>query len=477
MHPTGSQHATPRPRGSGRPRRALGRLAARVLLGILLVVPSAAAAHEIPATVTVHVLVRTDGDRLRVLVRVPVAALRDLDLPVRGAGGYLALPDALPRLGDGARIWLVDYLEVREDGDVVGPPELAALRVSLPTDRSFGDWDAALAHVRGPGLPEGTELVPEQALLDVLLDYPIASARSEFVLVPALAHLGIETTTVLRYRLPDTPERVLQYTGDPGVVRLDPRWHHAALRFVALGFEHILDGIDHLLFLLALVAPFRRIRPLIPVVTAFTVAHSITLAASALGLTPAALWFPPLVEALIALSIVWMALENIVGARLNRRWVLAFAFGLVHGFGFSFILAENLQFAGGHLLTSLLAFNVGVELGQIAVLAVLVPLLGLAFRHLVAERMGVIIVSAFVAHSGWHWMTARASDLLQYDVRWPAPDLFLAAAVLRWATLALVVTAAAWLTGALVRRLGGRARRGRASLEPAPTLDPYAGET
>ncbi|MBW3534899.1 MAG: HupE/UreJ family protein [Gemmatimonadetes bacterium] len=475
MHPTGIQRETTWPGGPWRPRRVPGRLATRLLLAILLLLPSAAAAHEIPATVTVRLMVRPDGDRLRLLVRVPVAALRDLDLPVRGAGGYLALPEAIPRLRDGARLWLVDYVEVLEGERVVGAPEITALRVSLPSDRSFGRWDGAMAHVTGPGLPEGTELVPEQALLDVLLEYPIASAGSDFTLVPALAHLGVRTTTVLHYRLPDGPERVLQYTGDPGVVRLDPRWHHAVLRFVALGFEHILGGLDHLLFLLALVAPFRRIRPLVPVVTAFTVAHSITLGAAALGLAPAALWFPPLVEALIALSIVWMALENIVGARVHRRWVLAFAFGLVHGFGFSFILSGNLQFAGGHLLTSLLAFNVGVELGQLTVLAVLVPLLGLAFRRLAAERMGVIIVSALVAHSGWHWMTARGAALLQYDVRWPVPDLFLAAAVLRWATLALVVLAAAWLTGALFRRLGGHAG---ASLEPSPgTLDPYPGET
>lgn len=466
MDATGFQRRPPWRRGTARPGRVLRGAAATIVLALLVVVPSAAGAHEIPANVTVGVLVRPEGDRLRVLLRVPVAALRDLNLPVRGSGRYLALPEAIPHLRDAAGLWLVDYLEVREGERVVGPPAVTALRVSLPTDDSFRTWEGALAHVTGPALAEGTELVPEQALLDVLLDYPIASTVSDFALMPALAHLGIRTTTVLRYRTADGRERLLQYTGDPGLVRLDPRWHHAVLRFVALGFEHILDGIDHLLFLLALVVPFRRIRPLVPVVTAFTVAHSITLAASALGLAPRALWFPPLVEALIAFSIVWMALENIVGARHHRRWAMAFGFGLVHGFGFSFALAENLQFAGGHLLTSLLAFNVGVELGQLVVIAIAVPLLGLLFRRVVAERMGTILLSALVAHSGWHWMTARGAELLRYDVRWPALDLFLAAAALRWATLALVVLAAAWLTGALFRRLGFPGN-----------LDPFPGET
>ena len=96
------------------------------------------------------------------------------------------------------------------------------------------------------------------------------------------------------------------------------------------------------------------------------------------------------------MSIVYMALENIVGARLERRWLIAFAFGLVHGFGFSFALRDQLQFAGSHLVTSLLSFNVGVELGQILVLAVSVPALALLFRRAVPERMGTIILSVLV---------------------------------------------------------------------------------
>src|ERR1043166_9042052 len=144
-------------------------------------------------------------------------------------------------------------------------------------------------------------------------------------------------------------------------MQLDPRWHQAAAQFVRHGFLHILDGIDHLLFLVCLVIPFRKFRPLAIVITSFTVAHSVTLIASAYNLAPDGLWFPPLVETLIACSIIYMALENIVGSRaLRRRWLVTFAFGLIHGFGFSFALRQTLQFAGDHMLTSLLAFNVGV---------------------------------------------------------------------------------------------------------------------
>src|SRR4029078_11855304 len=189
---------------------------------------------------------------------------------------------------------------------------------------------------------------------------------------------------------------------------MDPGWAQAAGRFVQLGFQHILDGTDHLLFLACLVIPFRRFRSLGLIVTAVTLAHSITLTSSAFDLAPGGLWFPPLVETLIAVSILYMALENIVGVMsVQRRWVLAFAFGLVYGFGFSFALRETLQFAGSHLVTSLLSFNVGVELGQLLVLAVLVPALQLLFRYVVAERVGTIVLSAFVAHTAWHWTTER----------------------------------------------------------------------
>lgn len=167
---------------------------------------------------------------------------------------------------------------------------------------------------------------------------------------------------------------------------------------------HILESVDPLLFLNCLIIPFRYWRPLVVIVTAITLtlAHSITLISAAFGFVPDALWFPPLIELLIALTIFYMALENIVGSNIRRRWIITFAFGLVHGFGFSFALRESQQFAGDHLVTSLLAFNLGVEIGQLAVLILLLPLLALLFKHAWAERVGVILLSALVAHTTWH---------------------------------------------------------------------------
>ncbi len=93
----------------------------------------------------------------------------------------------------------------------------------------------------------------------------------------------------------------------------------------------------------------------------------------------------------------------------------------MHGFGFSFALKQTLQFAGSHLVTSLLSFNVGVELGQLLVLVLLIPALSLLFRYALEERLGVIIASALVVHTAWHWMIDRGAALLQYDLSFSDP--------------------------------------------------------
>jgi hypothetical protein len=430
----------------GRARIAL------IAMTLVVALPSQPSAHEIPARVTVLAFVKPEGQRLQVVVRVPLEAMRDIIFPLRGPTSLdLERVDSL--LPDAARIWIADYIELYEGDTRLVEPRIAATRISLPSDRSFESFGAALAHVTGARLPAATELPWNQAMLDVLLEYPISTATSKYSIRPALARLGVRTTTVLRFVPADGAERVYQYTGDPGLVRLDPRWHQAALQFVKLGFVHILDGIDHLLFVLCLVIPIRRFRPLIAVVTAFTVAHSITLAASVLGLAPDALWFPPLIETLIAVSIVYMAFENIVGPRIERRWLIAFGFGLVHGFGFSFVLRESLQFAGSHLAASLIAFNIGVELGQIFVLALAVPVLALLYRHVVSPRMGTILLSALVAHTAWHWMLDRGAALRQYDFQAPVLDVAFAVSLMRWAMLVLIIIAAAWGMSVLIGRL------------------------
>jgi len=124
----------------------------------------------------------------------------------------------------------------------------------------------------------------------------------------------------------------------------------------------------------------------------------------------------------------------------------------VHGFAFSFALRQSLQFAGGHIALSLVSFNLGVEIGQLLVLAVAVPVLSLLFSRVIQERMGVILLSAFVAHTAWHWMLDRGSTLGQYDYSWPALDLPFALGALRAAMVLVVIVAAVWGLSEVFRR-------------------------
>ena len=427
-----------------------GKILVNWLAALALALPACAQAHDIPTDVLVSAFVKPEGQRLRLLVRVPMKALRDVDYPRRGAG-LLDLARADAALRNAAGLWIADELELYEGEARLGPPRIAAARVSLESDRSFASYEQALAHVEGERLPDKLEIYWEQGLLDALLEYPIASDRAAFSIRPQLERLGARTTIALRFLPPGSDARAFEFHGDPGLVRLDPSWLQAALRFVGTGFLHILDGSDHLLFLLCLVVPFRRLSQLVWIVTSFTVAHSITLIAAAYGLGPDRLWFPPLIEVLIAISILYMAIENVLGSSVRRRWIVTFGFGLVHGFAFSYALRESLQFAGSHLLVSLLSFNVGIELGQLLVLVLLVPALELLFRVL-PERPGTILLSLLVGHTAWHWMTERAEVLRRFP--WSAPDAAQLASAVRWLMLLIALGAVAWLArGAISRRI------------------------
>jgi hypothetical protein len=171
---------------------------------------------------------------------------------------------------------------------------------------------------------------------------------------------------------PDTREARVRVTDGPS----------GAASFVRLGIEHILTGYDHLLFLLGLLLPGGGVMAIAKIITAFTLAHSVTLSLAVLDVVT----LPDrLIEAVIALSIAAVAAENLLSqAQVTRRWLVSFAFGLVHGFGFSSALRE-LGLPAHGLLVSLLGFNVGVEIGQGLVVAVTLPIL-IALRKTSYQR-------------------------------------------------------------------------------------------
>lgn len=432
-----------------------------VILGCLFFSRDAARSHEFALESVINAFVKVEPRELHLVIRVPLHVIPQVKFPLRGpeidlANAEPAIQEALALLKREISLW--------ENGRLLDC-STAVGRLSLPSDRSFQRYQEAVRRVaEGAGqrseASPGQSIYSNQGYFDAHLTYPTTSPDARFAIQTRIApELKDYLKFALRYIPIGEKSRAIVITSRSGKVVLNPGWYQAAASFVTMGVEHILSGIDHLLFLLCLVIPFRRLREVVPIVTAFTVAHSFTLIGSAYNLAPSGPWFPPFVEAAIAASIVYMALENIVGVNLRRRWLVTGLFGLIHGFGFSYGLKQNLQFAGKHLLVSLLSFNVGIELGQLAVLAVTLPVLAFLFRRALAERVGVIIASAIVAHTGWHWMIERGEVLWKFP--FPKLDGAALAVLARW-TLGIILAALLfhlarkWVAAVLSRRLARR---------------------
>lgn len=175
--------------------------------------------------------------------------------------------------------------------------------------------------------------------------------------------------------------------------------------FFVLGVEHILTGYDHLLFLFALLIVCDSFVSIAKIVTCFTLAHSLTLALATLNIVQIP---SSVIEPAIAASIVYVGLENIFRhGHPKGRWMLTFAFGLVHGFGFASVLREMEIAKNGNVAIPLVSFNLGVETGQIAVAAILLPLIWRLKRKPTFAPRWVPICSALVAAAGAFWFVQR----------------------------------------------------------------------
>lgn len=202
----------------------------------------------------------------------------------------------------------------------------------------------------------------------------------------------------------------LQYGETSVTVTVDRPWHQTALLYTRLGFEHIVPkGVDHILFVLALLLASTRFRPLVIQVSFFTIAHTLTLALAALGL----IRIPgSIVEPLIALSIAFVAVENMVFREMTRwRPAVVFAFGLFHGLGFAGVLL-GLGLPRDQFITSLLSFNIGVELGQLSVILAAWLVLHRFFDRDWYRARVVVPLSLIIAVTGLVWAVQRVMPVL-----------------------------------------------------------------
>lgn len=290
---------------------------------------------------------------------------------------------------------------------------------ALATDGSVRDLsdvaDAVAQHVRitSDGTdcasvpPEVRLPAPERASFDVVVHYACAVPVRNLEIRDGLdAVLGADYHTIADIEWPGGARRVVfeQDQRSASVSLADDAGEETQAAagtlasYFALGVEHILLGLDHVLFVIALILPGGRLLSLAAMITAFTVAHSITLALSVLDIMTVPAW---IVEPVIALSIAYVAFENLaMRSAVSRRWAVSFIFGLVHGFGFAGALAE-VGLPASALVAALVGFNLGVEAGQLLIIAVLLALLvwlqKFAWKPRVAKASSIAIMAVGLA--------------------------------------------------------------------------------
>lgn len=317
-------------------------------------------------------------------------------------------------------IALLPALDGDRDGALTAA-ELDAQGAALAA-RAFGGLRVTAAEAPCEAQPGGARLVEEDGL-EIHGAFRCAAPAGDgavSIAVPLLDELstghrhlakvarGGKVEEAMLHRR-ESSLRVAALTAEGGAPTEAEARAPAVLSFFVIGIEHIVFGWDHVVFIvgLALVAGFgeRRARGILLAVTAFTLAHSITLGLSVLGVLT-----PPLsiIEPLIALSVAYVGVENFLVKDPSKRWRVTLPFGLVHGFGFAGALGE-VGLPPGETPAALALFNLGVEAGQIAILAVLLPLVFFLAKRPAYARWGVRVASAAIVLAGLFWFAERVT--------------------------------------------------------------------
>jgi hydrogenase/urease accessory protein HupE len=312
-------------------------------------------------------------------------------------------------------------------------PGLSALDVQVAAKKIVVVLSVAAVDARSAGGPDAAPLIAQDAILLSLDGRGLSSSTASVwsddtggIHVRLVYDRPAGSTLLVRSAIPSRlarghrellsirdadggmiTERMLDAASSDVSANIATASHDGATlvaRYIALGVRHILTGYDHLLFLAGVLVVLRRWRDVIRTITAFTLAHSLTLLLAAVG----ALAVPGrIVEPLIAASIVYVGIENLIRPRLDSRWKLTFGFGLVHGLGFATALRDLGVTAGGPVALPVASFNAGVEAGQIAVAAMLVPLFWRLSAWPVSHVRFATVWSVLVAVAGSYWLLER----------------------------------------------------------------------
>jgi hypothetical protein len=411
-----------------------------LLLAATLVGGTALAHFKLNLNIRIFHVVHDDSG-LDVYLRTPMAYLvADLVGPPGADGIPAPAPFTTNRIEDGTLMHLVgpqalradpkglgrladDYLHIRTDNMRLRGKVIAVRVHPIGTEPGFANRAEAVAALASGGVfpPDAGETYVGNAVVDIHLRFDAGSAVGDYTILsskdPGLPEQEQTANLILDYSATGT--RTYRATGlmqEP--VTVSGSVLTAASTFVLSGIHHILEGLDHVLFVLCLVIGAPTLHGLLARVTGFTLGHTVTLAAGFFGIAPSGAWFIPAVETAIALSIIYAAGDAILrkpGGSERTMQAAGFTaiFGLLHGFGFSFMLREILKVDAENVWQSLLAFNIGVEIGQLVIVAIAWPLV------LIMRRMQEPVwhyarsgIAALVSVIAAIWVVERAGGLL-----------------------------------------------------------------
>ena len=437
-----------------------GRRLSFVLLTALLTAAPVVTirAHDVPLEVATFVSV--EGPRLLVLARVPIALLAEAHLPTR-PDGFLDLQTIDGPLravaGDVAK-----NLDVM-DGERPLPMPSAAWVVLPRADASFDTYEAALARFAAPRAPvdASANIDPGKGLVDLRFEYPTAPAEGHFsIRFNGLRAANRAVQTPVHYVTASHATRTFTVAGGPQRVSLEPRALTVASQFARLGIEQLTQIPEHLLFLLCLVIPPRRIRTVLGAFGAFAAGHVVALTASALIPRPMDLPVLLAVQTATAATLVVAALQNITAPRVVWVQIVSGVFGLVDGASFGSAYRDAWMLAGPHTFVSLVSFAAPVVLGSLWLLLIVQPVVGIVYRWGLPERLVIILLSAVPVHAGLHGILDRGPQLLQLDFAGSDPMLFVLSSHWPPFVMAFVLAILLAIAGVTLRAGGSGPRSG-----------------
>jgi hypothetical protein len=384
------------------------------------------------------------SDGLNVYMRLPMPYLVAHLLGEVGENGLPApAPYTSNRMEEGKLVHYVDVAQLKHSTDAFALLATQALKLSIEDDDVIANMESVRVYKNGTQpdfatLDDARKSFQSKQLFDTLEQGVYVGDTTVDVLLRYTSQSAVYTYALssnLNPGLPDQDETanlVLDYSPsgvqvfrargllfEPVIVTRSV--FDAVVTFIKEGVKHILEGLDHVLFVICLVLGAMHLKPLLWRVTGFTVGHSITLSIGFFGFVPTATWFVPAVEMGIALSIIYVAVVAVLpdirpGSMQKNEWTVVAVtgmIGLLHGLGFSFVLQNILQVTSPNIWQSLLAFNVGVEIGQLLIVMVAWLVFYLvSFSGAKITKISHYIVAGVCACTALYWVVERGNNVL-----------------------------------------------------------------